>query len=108
MPVDRFFQEFSRIITMSDAVARTRELASFLESNGYLYGARSAENILLLQSLFPIETLHRAVLSSLSTPSPDMALNAFERLAGVIPPVAMAEVAQRKNSLGQFLQLCGS
>lgn len=108
MPIDRFSQEFNRIITTPDAVARTNELTSFLETQGYAYGARSAENILLLHTLFPIDTLHQIAAGSLSTPAPDMALNAFERLVGVIPSTAMAEVAQRKKSLGQFLQLCGS
>ena len=65
------------------APCEPHELADFLESHGYLYGARSADNILLIQPLFPVETLHRIVVSALMTPSPDMALNTFERLATV-------------------------
>jgi glutamate-ammonia-ligase adenylyltransferase len=108
MHVERFSRDFSRIVTQADPEERRRHLALFLESHGYLYGARSAENILLLQPLFSVETLHRIVVSSLLTPSPDMALNAFERLAGVIPASDMAEVVMRKKRLAQFALLCGS
>jgi len=87
---------------------RVKELALFLESRGYLLGERSAENAILISSLFPLDTLYHIVDSSLSTPVPDMALNAFERLAGVIPPDDMAEVAQRSRRLEQFVLLCGS
>ena len=108
MHVERFSQEFSRIIAIEDAHIRAEELALFLESHGYLYGARSADNILLFQSLFPVETLHRIVINSLLTPLPDMALNAFERLVGVLSPEDLAQVALRKRRLAQFVLLCGS
>jgi len=87
---------------------RAAELAEFLQLHGYLYGARSAENILLVQPLFPVETLHRIVVCSLLTPSPDMALNTFERLATVINPADLTEIAHHKKRLTQFLHLCGS
>ena len=45
---------------------------------------RSAENLLLIATAFPGETLHRIAIDSLRTRSPDLALNTFERLAGVI------------------------
>ncbi|MFA7061354.1 MAG: bifunctional [glutamate--ammonia ligase]-adenylyl-L-tyrosine phosphorylase/[glutamate--ammonia-ligase] adenylyltransferase [Pedobacter sp.] len=108
MRVERFSQEFSLIIAIEDANVRAEKLAIFLESHGYLYGARSAENILLFQSLFSIETLHRILLNSLMTPLPDLALNAFERLVAVISPEDLAEVALRKRRLAQFVLLCGS
>ncbi|MDA8429147.1 MAG: bifunctional [glutamate--ammonia ligase]-adenylyl-L-tyrosine phosphorylase/[glutamate--ammonia-ligase] adenylyltransferase [Geobacteraceae bacterium] len=108
MHVERFSQEFNRIMAIEDAVERAGELAQFLESHNYLYGARSAENILLVQQLFPIETLHRVLVCSLMTPSPDMALNNFERLTGVIAQADLAEAAHRKKRLTQFLLLCGS
>ena len=108
MHVERFSLEFNRIMAIEDAAERTGELALFLESHNYLYGARSAKNILLVQQHFPIETLHRILVSSLMTPSPDMALNNFERLAGVIPQADLAEAAHRKKRLTQFLLLCGS
>jgi glutamate-ammonia-ligase adenylyltransferase len=108
MHVERFSQKFSLIIAIEDTNVRAEELAIFLESHGYLYGARSAENILLFQSLFSIETLHRIVINSLMTPLPDLALNAFERLVAVISPEDLAELALRKRRLAQFVMLCGS
>ena len=108
MHVERFSLDFNRVMTIADPAERQRELTVFLESHGYLYGARSADNILLLQSCFSIETLHRILINSLLSPSPDLALNAFERLAGVIPPGDLAEISQRKKRLAQFVLLCGS
>src|SRR6185369_7217225 len=93
---------------IADPDERQKNLAVFLESHGYLYGARSADNILLVQPLFPIETLHRIVISSLRTPSPDLALNAFERLAGVIPAPELVELSQHRKRMAQFVLLCGS
>lgn len=85
-----------------------KELAAFLESHGYKYGARSSDNLLLFQQHFSVEALHRIVINSLLTPSPDMALNAFERLAGVIPAADLTELAGRKKRLAQFVLVCGS
>ena len=108
MHVERFSQDFSRIMALEESAVRAAELAEFLQSHGYLYGARSAENILLIQPLFPVETLHRIVVCALLTPSPDMALNTFERLATVIHPADLTEIAGRRKRLTQFLQVCGS
>ncbi|MGD0586869.1 MAG: bifunctional [glutamate--ammonia ligase]-adenylyl-L-tyrosine phosphorylase/[glutamate--ammonia-ligase] adenylyltransferase, partial [Oryzomonas sp.] len=105
---ERFFREFSRIMELGDHGGRARELAVFLESLGYLRSKSSAENVTLICSYFSLESLYHIVAGSLLTPVPDMALNAFERLAGVIPPEDLAEVAQRRKRLGQFIQLCGS
>nr|WP_246545626.1 bifunctional [glutamate--ammonia ligase]-adenylyl-L-tyrosine phosphorylase/[glutamate--ammonia-ligase] adenylyltransferase [Pelotalea chapellei] len=95
-------------MAIEDAAIRGQELAAFLEQHGFLYGARSADNILLIQHQFPIETLHRIVVCSLMTPSPDMALNAFERLAGVIPSEDLLEAAGRRKRLNQFVLICGA
>src|SRR5450631_2534139 len=108
MHVERFSQDFSRIMGIEDRAGRAVELADFLQSHGYHNGARSAGNVLLIQPLFPIETLHRIVVCALLTPSPDMALNTFERLATVIHPADLTEIAGRKKRLAQFLQVCGS
>ena len=108
MHVERFSGDFSRIMAVEDSAVQAGELAGFLQAHGYLYGARSAENILLVRPLFPVETLHRIVVCALLTPSPDMALNTFERLATVINPADLTEIARRKKRLTQFLQLCGS
>jgi glutamate-ammonia-ligase adenylyltransferase len=108
MHIERFFQEFSSIISLADPGARALNLSVFLASHGFQYGARSADNVLLLQHYFTVETLHRIVINSLQTPSPDQALNAFERLAGVVSPENLSELARRKKRLAQFILLCGS
>ncbi len=108
MHVERFAQDFIRIMALEDTAERSRHLADYLASRGYLYGARSADNIILILPLFPIDTLHRIVISSLLTPAPDMALNTFERLAVVIPPADLTEIIHRKKRLSQFLLVCGA
>ncbi|MBK5274883.1 MAG: bifunctional [glutamate--ammonia ligase]-adenylyl-L-tyrosine phosphorylase/[glutamate--ammonia-ligase] adenylyltransferase [Desulfuromonadales bacterium] len=108
MHVERFSRDFSRIMANGDSAVRAAELTGFLQSHGYLYGTRSADNILLLQPLFPVETLHRIVVSALLTPAPDLALNTFERLATVIHPADLTEISHRKKRLAQFLTVCGS
>ena len=108
MHVERFSQDFSRIMDIEENFERVCKLAEFLQTHGYLHGVRSAENIILIQPFFPAETLHRIVVSALLTPSPDMALNTFERLATVINPADLAEIAHLKKRLAQFLQMCGS
>ena len=108
MHVERFSQDFHRLIAIVDPLERGKELAVFLESHGYQYGSRSADNILLIQPLFTVDELHRIIINSLLTPSPDMALNAFERLAGVIDPADLARLAGRKRRLAQFVLVCGS
>jgi glutamate-ammonia-ligase adenylyltransferase len=108
MHIERFSQEFSRIINLDDSCIREHELACFLEFRGFQYGSRSAGNILLLQHRFTVEALHRIVVNALLTPSPDHSLNAFERLAGVVSPENLTELAGRKKRLAQFILLCGS
>jgi len=108
MPGERIFREFSRIMGLDDDGGRTRELAAFLESRGYLHGVRSADNVSLVRPLLSLDSLYHVIAGSLLTPLPDMALNAFERLAGVIPPEDLAEVTLRRKRLEQFILLCGS
>src|ERR1035437_6383927 len=108
MIVARFPQEFFRIIAIVDADERKAQLADFLDGHGFYFAARSADNIILIQQLFPVETVHRIVVDSLRTPLPDLALNSFERLAGVIPEADLSAIARRRKSLMQFVRLCGS
>jgi glutamate-ammonia-ligase adenylyltransferase len=108
MHIERFAQEFSRVFAIDDSAGQLRELTAFLESHGFQYGARSAGNVLLLRHLFTVETLHRIVIHSLLTPSPDLALNAFERLAAIIAPALLAELAEHKKRLAQCVLVCGS
>ncbi len=108
MHIERFSREFSRIITVSDPAGRLRGLTGFLGARGFHSGAKSAENILLLRRLFTARTLHRIIINALMTPSPDLALNAFERLAGVVPPGSLGELAGNRKRLAQCVLLCGS
>ena len=108
MQVERFFREFCRIMSLDDHGERARELAEFLECRGYLHGERSAENVILIGSHFSLDSLYRIIAGSLLAPVPDLALNAFERLAGVIPTEDLEEVAQRRKRMEQFILLCGS
>ncbi len=101
-------KEFRRIIAVSDPARQGSDLAAFLEMHGFQYGTRSAENILLLRPLFTVEALYRIVFKALRTPSPDQALNSFERLAGVVAPENLTTLAQRKKRLAQYILLCGS
>ncbi len=108
MHIERFSQDFSRIIAIPDSAERLHELATFLESHGYQYGTKAAANIQLLRNLFTVETLHRIVICALKSPSPDHALNSFERLAGVISLENLRELSDRKKRLAQCILLCGS
>ncbi|MEI6305817.1 MAG: bifunctional [glutamate--ammonia ligase]-adenylyl-L-tyrosine phosphorylase/[glutamate--ammonia-ligase] adenylyltransferase, partial [Deltaproteobacteria bacterium] len=108
MNAERLAKNFTKLIEHADSAERQRGLASFLESQGFTYGERSADNILLLYAHFSAETLYRILSSSLMTPSPDFALNAFERLAGVIPQEDLVEISRSKKTLSQFVLLCGS
>ncbi|HXE95424.1 MAG TPA: bifunctional [glutamate--ammonia ligase]-adenylyl-L-tyrosine phosphorylase/[glutamate--ammonia-ligase] adenylyltransferase [Dongiaceae bacterium] len=108
MHIERFSREFSRIMVLSDPAQQLKELATFLESRGFQHGIRAAGNILLLRQVFTTPSLHRIVINSLMTPSPDLALNAFERLAGVISPENLSRLADRKKRLSQCIMLCGS
>jgi len=108
MHIERFSREFSRIMANSDPATQLPELTTFLDSHGFQFGARSAENILLLRQLFAVDALHRIVINALMTPSPDQALNSFERLTGVVAPEHLSEMAEHKKRLAQCVLLCGS
>lgn len=108
MHIERFSQEFRRIIALTDSAGQRQELTEFLAAHGFLYGERSAENILLLRRVFTVDTLHRIVINALMTPSPDQALNSFERLAGVVPPGNLSELAGSRKRLAQCIMLCGA
>ena len=108
MHIDRFFHKFDRIISISDPPRQLQELAELLESHGFQFGTRSADNVLLLRHVFPVETLHHIVINALMTPSPDQALNSFERLVGVVAPDTLSALSERKKRLAQYILLCGS
>jgi glutamate-ammonia-ligase adenylyltransferase len=108
MHIDRFSREFSRIISTEDTSVRGKELASFLESNGFSYGSRSADNITLLLPLLTVERLHLIIIFSLQSAAPDLALNAYERLSSVMPPPEVIRLAADKKRLAQFIMVCGA
>lgn len=108
MPGTRFDHRFCWIMALEDEPARDIELIALLERSGFSYGSRSATNLLLLQERFPVNALLKIALASLHTPSPDMALNGFERLAGVLDQAALQRVVANRRRLTQFLFCCGS
>jgi len=108
MHVERFLNDFSALMSIEDTSVQKLGLGEFLETHGYTYGARSALNIQMMKGRFPLEIIHRIVVSSLLTPSPDMALNAFERLSAVIPREYLEEVSHRRKRLSQFILVCGA
>ncbi|WP_305733523.1 bifunctional [glutamate--ammonia ligase]-adenylyl-L-tyrosine phosphorylase/[glutamate--ammonia-ligase] adenylyltransferase [Trichlorobacter ammonificans] len=94
-------------MALEDEPSRHQGLVQLLESSGFAYGSRSATNLLLLDG-FSIETLLKITLAALHTPSPDMALNGFERLAGVVERSQLVAVVAHRRRLTQFMMLCGS
>ena len=108
MNIERFSQDFIRILSLTDTDEKVAELVTYLKSQGYQYASRSAENVFLLRHIFTDETLHRIVIYALKSPSPDQSLNSFERLTGVISPEDLHKLAERKKRLAQFIMLCGS
>jgi glutamate-ammonia-ligase adenylyltransferase len=83
-------------------------LTSFLELRGFAYGARSATNLRLLAHIFPLDTLHAVILSALSTPAPDMALNGLERISSIVPRDELLAVCAKRGRLSRLLFICGS
>ncbi len=108
MSSTRFDHNFSWIMALEDEPSRDQELTRLLEQSGFAYGARSATNLLLMTGLFPVETLLKIALAALHTPSPDMALNGFERLVGILDRSHLMAVIANRRRLGQCMFLCGA
>ncbi|MDD2897894.1 MAG: bifunctional [glutamate--ammonia ligase]-adenylyl-L-tyrosine phosphorylase/[glutamate--ammonia-ligase] adenylyltransferase [Desulfuromonadaceae bacterium] len=108
MHIERFLDEFRCIIEVPDSAQQSGRLAAYLEEHGFLYGVRTAENVLLLRQVFTVEALHRILANALVTASPDQALNSFERLVGVVSADKLCVLAERKQRLAQCVLLCGS
>ena len=108
MPGSRFEHRYSWIMAIDDEQARIRELSRLLEQSGFSYGTRSATNLLLLSDRLSVETLLKISLAALHTASPDMALNGFERLAGVIGQNALLGLLANRRRLNQCMVLCGA
>lgn len=105
---NRFGHRFSWLLALEDEPSREQGLAHLLEASGFVYGARSATNLLLLQDHFSVEELLKISLAALHAPSPDLALNGFERLAGVLGHKTLETLVKNRKRLGQALFLCGS
>lgn len=108
MPGSRFDHQFSWIMALEDEPSRDQGLADLLERSGFAYGSRSATNLMLLQNSFSVEQLLKVTLAALHAPSPDMALNGFERLAGVLDREILTALVKNRKRLGQALLVCGS
>ncbi|HEX2768064.1 MAG TPA: bifunctional [glutamate--ammonia ligase]-adenylyl-L-tyrosine phosphorylase/[glutamate--ammonia-ligase] adenylyltransferase [Geobacteraceae bacterium] len=83
-------------------------LTTFLESRGFVHGARSAANLRLLAQIFPLVSLRAITMAALSTPAPDMALNGLERISAMVPRDDLLVVCAKKGWLSQLLFICGS
>lgn len=108
MSGSRFEHRYSWIMAIDDEQARVHELGRLLEQSGFNYGSRSATNLLLLSDRLSVETLLKISLAALHTASPDMALNGFERLAGVIGQNALLGLLTNRRQLNQCMVLCGA
>jgi len=95
-------------MALEDAPGREQELIRLLEQSGFSYGSRSATNLLLLANSFSVENLLKVTLAALHTPSPDMALNGFERLAVLVDRNHLKAVIADRRRLNQFMFLCGA
>jgi glutamate-ammonia-ligase adenylyltransferase len=84
------------------------QLTTFLESQGFVHGSRSAANLRLLAQIFPFDSLRVITLAALATPAPDMALNGLERISAVVPRDDFLSVCAKKGRLSQLLFICGS
>lgn len=104
---NRFDHRFHWIMALEDEPARHEGLTQLLTSSGFAYGARSATNLLLLEG-FSIARLLKITLAALHAPSPDMALNGFERLAGVLDKSLLENLVNDRRNLVRFMNICGA
>lgn len=95
-------------MALEDEPSRDQELIRLLEQSGFAYGARSATNLQLMAGVFSVETLLKLALAALHTPSPDMALNGFERLVGILDRNHLMAVIANRKRLSQCMFLCGA
>jgi len=86
----------------------TAELPQLLERGGFSYGARSAENLRLLDGMLPKERLVELAVAALATPLPDMALNGVERISITVGQEALRDLCSRRALIAQLMNICGS
>lgn len=105
---DDFARRFDEALAGDPGTANDSPLMTLLEERGFAYASRSAANLRLLQQVFPDHLLRTLTVAALATPSPDMALNALERVSGVVDRDELLAVCARKERLAQLLTICGA
>lgn len=105
---DSFACRLEDAIGTSPDIDNDQALVELLEEQGFVYAARSATNLRLLQHVFPDSLVIDVAVASLAAPQPDMALNGLERVSGVADRDEILAVCTRKESLLQLLTICGS
>lgn len=109
MSSNRFDHIFSWIMALDEGeAARDEGLRSLLEKAGFSEPGRSATNIVLMTAHYSVEQLLRLSLASLHSPSPDLALNGFERLSNVVAPETLIAIMADKRRLAQILTVLGA
>lgn len=108
MPGSRFDHKFLWLMSVDDEATRAQLTAQLLEESGFSYGLRSATNLFLLHPVFSVDTLVKLALAALHAPSPDMALNGFERLVSVLDRDELQQVLGNRQMMGRLMNVCGS
>ena len=97
------------VSTLVEALAGdSASLPAFLETGGFSYGARSAENLRLLGEVLRPEQVAELTIAALATPLPDMALNGVERISLVAGREEFLELCSRRSQVAQLMNICGS
>ena len=104
---NEFFAEFQAAFA-DVSEGGDKRLIEFLGRSGYVFPARTATNLRLLADILPRECLSGMAYAALFTTLPDMALNGLERISSIVPKEELLAVCTRKQSLVQFLAICGS
>jgi glutamate-ammonia-ligase adenylyltransferase len=100
--------EFARALLGALSGDAAADLPQLLEHGGFSYGARSAENLRLLDGVLPEQRLTELAMAALATPLPDMALNGVERVARMVGREALLELCTRPTLVAQLMNICGS
>ncbi|WP_306535671.1 bifunctional [glutamate--ammonia ligase]-adenylyl-L-tyrosine phosphorylase/[glutamate--ammonia-ligase] adenylyltransferase [Geobacter sp.] len=105
---DSFARRLEEALATSPDFDNDQTLVALLEEQGFVYAARSATNLRLLQQVFPDDLIRDIAVASLATPLPDMALNGLERVSGVATQDELLAVCARRDGLARLLTICGS
>jgi len=105
---ESFARRLEEALATSPDFDNDQTLVALLEEQGFIYAARSATNLRLLQQVFPDDLIRDIAVASLATPLPDMALNGLERVSGVATQDELLAVCARRDGLARLLTICGS